>query len=231
MALESCDLVANENSEVVADSQVHTLSGSRRLVLYPLRALAWLWMRTLRFRVAPEDRALLDDTSVPTVLVFWHNRLFVVSEIFRCYRRSRPVFALVSASRDGAWLAAFAEMFGLRAVRGSSSRRGREAIFELATRLADGNDVALTPDGPRGPLYSFRPGPVTLVRRSQARVLLVGSRSPSAWRLRSWDRFILPRPFSTVTLVCRLVPAAQLLAEGEEAGDNLRNALLEMNDA
>lgn len=216
--------------DLAQHDQIQRLAWWQRVPLIPLRLVCWVWTRTLRFEMTPEARAALGDTDAPTVVVLWHNRLFVISEIFRRWRSDRPVYALISASKDGAWLAGISELFGLRTVRGSSSRRGAEAMRELLDRLSDGSDVAITPDGPRGPAYSFKPGATGLVRRSGARVLLFGSRSPSAWRVRSWDRFILPRPFSTVSLDARILRFDELPADGRACAEALRTAMLEINE-
>lgn len=216
-------------SEAVRDATVNTLNLPRRLLLRVLSAAMRLWTRTLRIRLEPADAALLADVGRPTLILFWHNRLFVAAELYRRYRRPHATYGLVSASRDGAWLAAFFQLVGLRAVRGSSSRRGREAIAELTGRLRNGADAAITPDGPRGPIYSFKPGPAILVRRSRVRVLCIGMRFSSAWRLRSWDRFILPRPFSRVTVHCRMIEPGEIPDGFEECARDLRSVLLELN--
>lgn len=140
----------------------------------------------------------MSDDERATLFVLWHNRLFVAAELSRRLRPARPHHALVSASKDGAWLSAFFESVGLRVVRGSSSRGGREAVLELVDVLRGGNDAGITPDGPRGPIYVCKPGVVTVARRSRARVVFLGIHHADAWSLRSWDRFELPRPFSRV---------------------------------
>lgn len=221
--------VRTSTLDPVANSHIKTLSTTRRLLLYPIWLIARMWSRTWRFEVTSEARAALSDTSVPTVLLFWHNRLFLTGEVYHRYRRPRLAYGLVSASNDGAWLAAFLELSGLGAVRGSSSRRGREALFELATLLSEGNDLAITPDGPRGPIYSFKPGAALLVRRTQARVLLIGTNPSASWRLNSWDRFMVPGPFSTVEVTSRLISASDLPSDREECVEALRSALIEMN--
>lgn len=215
---------------IVPENRVHKIHPLYYLPLFPLRIAIWLWMRTLRYRISDESRAALTDISEPTVLIFWHNRLLIISEIFQRYRRRRHAYALISASKDGAWLAAFCALFRVRNARGSSSRRGSAALKELLTRLSSGNDAVVTPDGPRGPMYSFKPGAAALVQRSQARVLLIGSRSPRAWRLKSWDRFIIPRPFSTVELICKFLPAENLPSKIDDCATALKKNLLAIND-
>ncbi len=180
--------------------EIHLLRGARKVLLWPLCVIMRLWTRTLRLRMDEETRRCLTDTREPTILLFWHNRLFIAAEVYRRLRRGRTTYCLISASRDGAWLAAFMELGGLRTVRGSSSRRGREALDELGKRLKEGSDVGITPDGPRGPLYSFKAGAPLLASRTGARALLINADFSRAWRLRSWDRFVLPKPFSIITL-------------------------------
>ncbi len=184
-----------------APSPYH-ISGWRRLVLAPLGLLVRVWGLTLRFEIPPEERATFERQDQGVAFVLWHNRLFLVAEFYRRYRGGRPVYGLVSASRDGAWLAAFFSFVGMRAVRGSSSRGGREAATALVGVLRDGHDVGITPDGPRGPCYDFKPGALIVTRQARAPILLVGAEFASAWRLRSWDRFYLPKPFSRVRVRC-----------------------------
>jgi len=141
----------------------------------------------------------------------WHNRLFLMAELFRRFRKERPLYALISASRDGAWLTDFFAIVGIQAVRGSSSRRGREALTALIEEIRAGHDLGITPDGPRGPCYEFKAGAVTVARRTRAPIALVGVAFESAWELRSWDRFIIPKPFSRTRAYVRL----RALPEGQ----------------
>jgi lysophospholipid acyltransferase (LPLAT)-like uncharacterized protein len=184
---------------------VHEVGGWRRVVLWPLATLLRWWARSLRLEADEATLRLLTYAERPAAIVIWHNRLILSPEIFRRYRTARPVHGLVSASKDGAWLAAFYRLIGLVPVRGSSSKLGREAARELIECLRDGNDVGITPDGPRGPCYEVKPGTVVVTRRTRAPMVLVGAEFSCAWRLRSWDRFYLPAPFSSVHMRCVIV--------------------------
>ena len=148
--------------------------------------------------------------------------------MFRRYRAGRPVYALVSASKDGAWLAAFYRLNGLVPVRGSSSKLGREAARALVVKMQEGNDVGITPDGPRGPLYAVEPGALVITRRVNAPMVIVGAEFAAAWRLRSWDRFYIPRPFSRVVLRCRVLSPSKPDGARLEA-EELKAALLAVN--
>ena len=94
---------------------------------------------------------------------------------------------------------------GMRAARGSSSRLGRQAVSALLDVQRAGHDIGITPDGPRGPCYDFKPGAVIVPRRTGAPLLLVGGEFTAAVRLNSWDRFYLPLPFSRVKMRCEVI--------------------------
>lgn len=184
---------------------------------------------TLRFETTPQDVRNCAKCDVPVAFVLWHNRLFLATEIHRRYRPQRPLYALISASKDGALLTSFFAMVGgLRAVRGSSSNFGREAATALVEAQRAGHDIGITPDGPRGPCYDLKPGAVIVPRRTRAPVLLIGGEFASAWRLKSWDRFYLPRPFSRVRLHCELIENDRL-ADRDAGISVLRERLLALN--
>ncbi|MFZ9838917.1 MAG: lysophospholipid acyltransferase family protein [Opitutaceae bacterium] len=212
----------------VAPPSVHEVAGWRRALLWPAGLLLRLWGRSLRFEVTPEDWDRYTKRDEPVAIILWHNRLFLAAEIVRRFRVGRPAYALVSASQDGAWLTAFFQLAGLRTVRGSSSRLGREAATALVDTLRAGHDVGITPDGPRGPCYEFKPGAIIVARRTRAPLLLVGAEFTAAWRLGSWDRFCVPRPFSRVRMRCEIIPAAAL-ADRDEALAQVRQRLMALN--
>lgn len=192
------------------DRTIHAVTGWRRLLLWPASVLLRAWGRSLRFDATADDVRRYTTRDVPVAIVLWHNRLFLAAEIVRRYRQGRPAYALVSASQDGAWLTAFFNLVGLGTVRGSSSRLGREAATALVETLRAGHDVGITPDGPRGPCYEVKPGAVIVPRRTGAPLVLVGAEFSSAWRLGSWDRFYIPKPFSRVRMRCEVIRPEQL---------------------
>jgi lysophospholipid acyltransferase (LPLAT)-like uncharacterized protein len=174
----------------------------------PVSLLLRLWLATLRFRCNVEQ---VDDAEGPYVLLLWHDKLLVSSWIANRYFR-RPVSALISTSKDGAWLVAFFKLMGITAVRGSSNRRGAAALIALTRAMRDGLHAGITPDGPKGPALVFKPGAVSLSRLSRRPFLLLGIRYDSCHRLGSWDRFALPMPSSRVELTLVREP---MPAEGE----------------
>ena len=201
------------------------MRGWRYVVLWLLAAILRIWGRTLRFEADTATHERLAYADEPAALVIWHNRLFVSAEYFRRYRKRRSVYALVSASKDGAWLAAFYRLIGLLPVRGSSSNYGREAGKALIEVMRAGHDIGITPDGPRGPMYVVEPGVLIVTRRNNAPMVLVGVEFTHAWRLKSWDRFYVPVPFSKVKMRCTILPPKK--ADGEKlSADDVRTALM-----
>lgn len=174
----------------------------------PVALFLRLWLATLRFR-CNVDR--IDDSEGPVVLLLWHDKLFVSSWIANRYF-ARPVTALISTSKDGAWLVAFFKFMGITAVRGSSNRRGAAALITLTRSMRAGNHAGITPDGPKGPALEFKAGAVSLARLTRSPFVVMGIRYHSCWRMRSWDRFAMPVPFSRVDVTLLREPTPK---EGE----------------
>ncbi len=211
--------------------RVNEVSWWRYLLLLPVAWVARAWAATLRFEITEQEQALLSFEAKPIILATWHNRLFIVGEVQRRYRKQRKLVALISASKDGAWLAAFFKLLKIDCVRGSSSWRGMQALREMLAARQEGADVGITPDGPRGPCYDMKPGVVLVARLSHAPIIMYSAKFRSAWRLNSWDKFYLPKPFSTVELNVRFLPSyASLGADGEPAVRELRRQMLEITE-
>jgi lysophospholipid acyltransferase (LPLAT)-like uncharacterized protein len=218
----------NEALQPEGTPTINEVTGWRRLLLWLLALLLRAWGRTLRVQIALDDFARMTKCDEPVAVVLWHNRLFISAEIFRRYRNRRRLYGLVSASKDGAWLAAFYRMIGLLPVRGSSSNFGREAARTLIEKMREGNDIGITPDGPRGPMYVVEPGVVVVTRRLGAPMVLLGVEFTRAWRLKSWDRFYIPWPFSRIIVRSVVLPAVDAAGKKLEA-DDVRTALLAIN--
>ena len=185
---------------------------------------------TLRLRFDDRFGLLTEATPKSSLFCFWHNRILGITFAFdRLYPKNRlGVTVLTSPSRDGEILAQLVAAFGMGSVRGSSSRRGSRALLELVRLIRLGRDIAITPDGPRGPCYDFKPGAVIVARRTRAPMILVGAEFTSSWRLRSWDRFHLPRPFSRVRMRCEIIEPEQL-ADRVAGMELVRSRLLALN--
>jgi lysophospholipid acyltransferase (LPLAT)-like uncharacterized protein len=166
--------------------------------------LARLLFRTLRLEVMDRAGFLTQPPKEPVIMTFWHNRIPAIAVSFlRHYpHRSRGgVVVLTSPSKDGDILAGVMAHLGMGSVRGSSSRRGSTALRELTEKLEKGHDLAITPDGPRGPKYSLGPGVVFLAQKTGLRILPLHARYHRAFYLKTWDSFAIPWPFSKITVI------------------------------
>lgn len=140
----------------------------------------------------------------PLIYAVWHGRILIVPWLNARFRRTdgaRSVRVLASRSRDGELVAAFVRCFGMEVVRGSSSRGGAVALRELARAVRAGQDVAVVPDGPRGPSCHAQAGIVSLAATTGAPIVPLGVAARPARRLRSWDRFMVPVPFARCAVV------------------------------
>jgi lysophospholipid acyltransferase (LPLAT)-like uncharacterized protein len=161
-----------------------------------MRVLFW----TLRFRFIDPAGVLTSPPREPLLWAFWHNRLLVSAYMFERYFPDRRGAAMASQSKDGEIISAIISCFGLRPIRGSSSRGGARALVEMKRAHDAGFDVAITPDGPRGPKYHVNPGIVKLAQLTHGTIFPMHIEYSRCWRLKSWDEFMIPKPFATVTI-------------------------------
>jgi len=156
---------------------------------------------TASLRCQWRDHSGLANSNVgqPVIFCLWHNRLAISMLVHR--RHPRKLAALVSASKDGALLAAILGRFGVEQIRGSSSRRGPQALLELTSHARKGYDLAITPDGPRGPRYVVQQGVIALAQITGLPIIPVTCNTKRKVCLKSWDRFQIPLPFSSCELI------------------------------
>jgi lysophospholipid acyltransferase (LPLAT)-like uncharacterized protein len=196
-------ILAQEELKIVRHSEsVRWWKGwlARSLIAAGFRLLQLL-ARTLRYEIDDRAGVTCNPVTENYIGALWHNRLLLIAYILQRFAPHRPGAGLISASRDGDLIAPLVERFGFQVVRGSTSRMGATAMLELVGVLAAGRDVLLTPDGPRGPAYEISPGVIFLAQKSGAAVLPLNMEYSSCWRIQSWDRFIIPRPFSKVRVI------------------------------
>ncbi len=158
-----------------------------------VRALA----RTWRVReVHQGDGDIVRQHDRPVIFCLWHCELLCHMWNFR----DLGIVTLISEHGDGEIAARAAESMGYRTIRGSSRRGAERALLSLVREVERGSRVAVTPDGPRGPAESFAPGALIAAQRAGAPIVLLRATVDRAWRLRSWDRFIIPKPFARLTI-------------------------------
>lgn len=175
--------------------KIRVSPAAARLLAGPaIRALATTW----RIRTVDEDRwRPLYAARRPHVFLLWHDALLPLL----WQHRRQSIAIVVSEARDGQYLADFAASLGYRTVRGSSTRGAARALLGAVRELKAGYAVAFTPDGPRGPRREMKPGVIAAAQRGGAVVVPLHARADRAWRLDSWDRFMIPKPGARVRIV------------------------------
>jgi lysophospholipid acyltransferase (LPLAT)-like uncharacterized protein len=189
--------VSATSTPVPGETTSHrTFTLRQRFLLALISWAAWLAIRvigpTLRFAVSFEDGAPDNLQSRPIIATFWHRCVFPATYVWRnCDFR-----VMTSRSFDGEYIARIIEKFGFVPVRGSSSRGGARALMEMKREIEQGWSVVFTIDGPRGPIYVAKPGPVWLSRATGVPVVPFFIALENPWVLKTWDRFMIPKPFS-----------------------------------
>lgn len=158
-----------------------------------LRALARTW-RMRRMQYAPVQA--IRDRGQPVIFTLWHGEML---PLLWCHR-GEGVSILISEHADGEIIARAAESLGYRTVRGSTTRGADRALLGLCRVVESGRDIAITPDGPRGPARRFAPGALIVSQRTHAPIIPIVAVASRVWRLKSWDGFIIPKPFARITV-------------------------------
>jgi lysophospholipid acyltransferase (LPLAT)-like uncharacterized protein len=177
------------------------------LVFYlAIRALG----ATARFRVEGWEHWEEANRGGPPVMAFWHEQIFLTTYYFR----QRRIVVMTSRSFDGEYIARFIQRFGYGAARGSSTRGGVGALVEMARLVRRGCPAGFTVDGPRGPRRVAKTGALLLAKKTGRPVLPFAVCPERFWRLGSWDRLQIPRPFTPA--VVRLAPPIHVPADADE---------------
>jgi len=168
----------------------------QRISLVLITWSAYLLIRligpTLRFSTSMEPGVPSRTFPHPGIFVFWHNAVIPAT----WHYRGKNIAVMTSSSFDGEYIARIIGKFGFRPVRGSSTRGGVRALLGMHAEIEAGHSVAFTIDGPRGPVYVAKPGPVLLARNVQLPIYPFYVAVERAWILKSWDRLRIPKPFS-----------------------------------
>jgi len=132
------------------------------------------------------------------IVCMWHGDLLMQPFNYLNFKKDGNVRAIISEHRDGITIRKTVEHLGIGSFSGSSTRGGAKALIGAIKALKNGTDVAITPDGPKGPIYTIADGVVVLSQKTKAKILPFSSIPNSYWKMRSWDKFIIPKPFGKI---------------------------------
>ncbi|KPK99711.1 MAG: hypothetical protein AMJ91_06705 [candidate division Zixibacteria bacterium SM23_73_3] len=177
--------------------------------------------------VGEENLDILRKEKKSVIYAFWHGRML----IFTYSHRKQKIHVLISQHQDGEYIARIIHRLGFVSVRGSTTRGGSKAIFEMCEKTTSGFDVAVTPDGPKGPGFQAHPGIIYIAQRTGMPIIPITNSAKGCWSLSSWDRFLIPKPFSkTVIMLGKpiLVSTEATSEELEEKRIDLEKRLWEL---
>ena len=137
----------------------------------------------------------------PLIMAVWHGELALPPFFYRyILRENKPnLHILISEHKDGEYIAKTMSLLGLKSIRGSSTRGGAKALIGAIKTLKNGGDIAITPDGPKGPRHSVADGIVSIAQKTNSKIVALSMSANRYWQFKSWDKFMLPKPFSTIT--------------------------------
>lgn len=218
------DRVENRRSKSAGIVIPHKAKWHQRLAAAFIYFLIRVIAATIRFQIDDRSGLLKGASKEKVIFAIWHNRLALSLMLYRRYvlrfAPERRMAGMVSASRDGGLLARILERFGVEPVRGSSSRRGPQALREMVSCAERGFDLAITPDGPRGPCYKVQEGVISTAQLTGLPIVPVSYHLNWKIQPKSWDRFQVPLPFSR----CE-VTVGQIMRVPREANEIEREAL------
>ena len=171
---------------------------SRSIAKVTLPPLGYLLMRFYWYTSKKNFHVTGEITQEQSIVVCWHGELLMSPQAYRYFHKKQLASGIISRHFDGEMIARILMLFSIVPLRGSSSRGAKQVLLEAFRALKKGDDLLVTPDGPRGPRHTISDGAIALAHKAKAPVLTVNYIPKAYWQLGSWDKFVIPRPFSTI---------------------------------
>ncbi|CUV65434.1 conserved hypothetical protein [Sulfurovum sp. enrichment culture clone C5] len=158
------------------------------------------------------------------VCACWHCELLISPQYYHKLFPKHKAGAIASNHKDGKIVSSTIKYFNIYPIEGSTSKGGVKALINSLGALKKGEDVLITPDGPRGPRFTVNDGIVALAQKSNLKIFMINFQAHNYWQLKSWDKFIIPKPFSKVTIYSQIIDIKNL--DNEEAKNIIRDTML-----
>lgn len=184
--------------------------------------------RTIRYETSGlEHLDAVEKAGKLPIYTFWHDRIFAAAWYFR----NRGIAVITSQSKDGEYIARFIQRLGYGAIRGSSTRGGVGALVEMIKAMRNGTPTAFTVDGPKGPRYEAKPGPVLLAKKTGDPIVPFVVECARFWTVKSWDKLQIPKPFTRARLIIERPIYVGANADEQELSGKLRELQLSLDAA
>lgn len=172
----------------------------RKLLVWIAPPLIYALIKLLFLTCKKKFHFSQDGSATPSIYAIWHGEILMAAAAYTHYTKRKTIDTIVSNHFDGELVARLMQLFGGGTIRGSSSKGGVSALRGALKALQQGRDIGITPDGPRGPRHSVADGAAALAMMKKVPIITMNSHLSSYWSLKSWDKFCIPKPFSTIEI-------------------------------
>jgi lysophospholipid acyltransferase (LPLAT)-like uncharacterized protein len=197
---------------------------SRKLALIFVPITIFIVMKLLWLTYRKKYHYIDAPIKGQCIAVTWHSELLIAPQVYRKLRKNQKTAAIIAQHHDGELIARTLNFLKILPLRGSSRRGARAVLIAAITALKQGYSVMITPDGPKGPRYSMSDGAVALALRSNLPLILVNYKANAFWQLSSWDKFVIPKPFTTLNIYHQVLNLSDM--QKDEAKKHLLKQML-----
>ncbi len=173
-------------------------ANKRKFLAWFLPPLIYVFIKILYLTCKKKFHSNQNGSETPSIYAVWHGEILMISFGYMYYSKKKQIDTVVSQHFDGELVARLFMLFGGGTLRGSSSKGGKEVLRLALSSLKNGRDIGITPDGPRGPRHSVAHGLITMASLQKVPIITMNCKASSYWKMRSWDQFCIPKPFSTI---------------------------------
>jgi len=197
----------------------------RQVGQYIIPMLVYVLMRIVWYTTSKKFNFITDIGEEQHVCVTWHGELFMSPQAYRVIHKKHPASAIISTHFDGSLIANTLRFLSIRPLRGSSRKGASKVLLEAFRSIKKGEEVLITPDGPRGPRHSMSDGAIGIALKSKLPIFVMNYKAEKFWQLRSWDKFVIPKPFTKVDFYIQSISLEGM--ELDEAKEYLLEKMLE----
>ena len=195
----------------------------RKLSVIFVPTIIFAIMRLLWITYRKEYHFIDKPIEGQCIAVTWHGELLISPQVYRKLRKTQPTSAIISRHFNGELIAKVLGFLDITPLRGSTNRGAKQVLINSIKAIKAKQTIMITPDGPKGPRYSMSDGAVALALRAKLPIMIVNYRPSSYWQLNSWDKFIIPKPFSRLEIYHQIININNM--QKEEAKKHLQSAM------
>jgi len=203
-----------------------TKQRKRALMLTLIPPVAYVFIRLLYLTCKKRFHLPSKTPTAPFLVAFWHGEILMNPFLYKKMIKDVKMSLMISDHFDGEMIAKSMSYFGFDTIRGSSTRGGVKALKESFKKIDNGECIAITPDGPKGPRHSIADGIVAIAQKKELEIVAFNYKASSFWQMKSWDKFVVPKPFSTIDFYAS-EPFSVSGLSVDEAKDEIKRRLLE----